>query len=440
MDADSAPDRILRLAARGDGVAESGRFVPMAAPGDTIEPDGRVAPGPHRAVPSCRHFPECGGCQLQHVDDDAYRDFLVDRIAGALAAQGIAVPDILPPHLSPLCTRRRAAMKAAKKFDRTVVGFNAEGSHRIVNMRECFILRPELFALVDPLRRLLHDLFAVKDAAEIQMTMADQGVDVLIKGFERHGLAAEERLAGFAIAHGLARLSVDAGGGPETRFEPEPATITLGGVPVPLPHGAFLQATAEGEAALVAAVRVAVGEAGIVADLFAGLGTFALSLSAPAFAAEGDQPSDRVAMSPGHGLAVRGTANLITGGGAPSGRRLLAVEAARDAALALKAAAQRAQRPIFVDHRDLYRRPLDAAELARFEAVVLDPPRAGAKEQAAQLAASAVPAIASVSCNPNTFARDAATLIHGGYRLVWVRPVGQFRWSTHVELVERFER
>jgi 23S rRNA (uracil1939-C5)-methyltransferase len=177
-------------------------------------------------------------------------------------------------------------------------------------------------------------------------------------------------------------------------------TITLGGAAVPLPHGAFLQATQEGEAALVEAVRQALGGAPIVADLFAGLGTFALSIEGRVLAAEGE----------------------------------------RDAVLALKSAANRAQRQIFVDHRDLFRAPLDEKDLARFDAVVLDPPRAGAKEQVAHLARSSVARIAYVSCNPATFARDARTLIDGGYRLLWVKPVGQFRWSVHVELAAAFAR
>jgi 23S rRNA (uracil1939-C5)-methyltransferase len=174
----------------------------------------------------------------------------------------------------------------------------------------------------------------------------------------------------------------------------------LGKEPVPLPHGAFLQATDEGEAALVRAVRDAVGRARIIADLFAGLGTFALSLSG----------------------------------------RILAAEGMREAALALKSAVNRAQRTIFVDHRDLFRRPLDEKELNRFEAVVIDPPRAGAREQIELLARSHVPRIASISCNPATFARDARILIEGGYHLDWVKPVGQFRWSTHVELAAQFTR
>lgn len=389
-------DLILRLAGRGDGVGESGRFHPLTAPGDRVGGDGGVAPGPHRQVPPCRHFPECGGCQLQHVDDEAYAGFLRDRIASALAAQGVPATDILPAHISPPRSRRRASLRAERGG---ALGFNAEASHKVIDMRECHILRPELFALVQPLRTLLRSL-KLPGAAGVRLTLTDQGVDLLLEKVEADGLAAAEALGEFAREHKLARLALDDGYGAQTRWEPEPVTVTLGGVPVPLPHGAFLQATAEGESALVEAVRQAIAGSRIVADLFAGLGTFALAL-------EG---------------------------------RVLAAEAARDAALALKAATARAQRPVFVDHRDLYRRPLDTAELDRFEAVVLDPPRAGAKEQSALLARSQVPRLAYVSCNPSTFARDAAALTEGGYRLDWIRPVGQFRWSTHVELVGALSR
>ncbi len=381
---------IIRIAARGDGVTESGRYFPLAAPGDLVDEAGTVAPGPHHAIPPCRHFPECGGCQLQHVDDEAYRAYLVDRIAGALAAQGVAIPEIRPPHLSPPCSRRRATLKAMGG----AIGFNAAGSHRIVDMRECHILRPELFALVAPLRRLL------TRRAEATLTLADQGVDMTLSGVESDNLNAAEMLGAFAAEHRLARLAVDDGDGPRTLWEPVPVTVTLGNAPVGLPHGAFLQATADGEAALVAAVREAVADADVVADLFAGLGTFALAL----------------------------------------GARVYAAEASRDAALALKAATGSAGRQVFVEHRDLYRRPLEPAELDRFDAVALDPPRAGAEAQVERLAASRVPRIAYVSCNPATFARDAKRLAAGGYRLDWVRPVGQFRWSVHVELAACFSR
>jgi len=379
-------EKIVRLAARGDGVTESGRFVPMTAPGDLVAADGAVTPGPHHEAPRCRHFPECGGCQLQHLDDEVYAAFLKDRIASALAQQGLAATEIFEPHLSPPRSRRRTSLKAAGGL----VGFNAEASHRIVDMRECHVLRPELFGLVAPLRRLL------RGRAGVTMTLADQGVDLLLEGVTAEGLEATEAMIAFAQEHRLARLALDDGYGAQTMWEPEPVTISLSGVPVALPIGAFLQATAEGEAALVGAVREVVGDATIIADLFAGLGTFALALPGKVYAAEG----------------------------------------ARDAVLALKAAG----RGLFVEHRDLFRRPLDVTELNRFEAIVLDPPRAGAKELAPHLAASSVPRLAYVSCNPNTFARDARQLVSGGYRLDWVRPVGQFRWSTHVELAAAFSR
>ena len=234
------------------------------------------------------------------------------------------------------------------------------------------------------------------------MTLADQGVDLLLAGIEVEGLGPTEALTEFAARHRLARLAVDDGYGAQPRWEPQPATMTLGGVAVPLPPAAFLQATADGEAARGAAVEEAVGASRGGVDLFAGLGTFALPLARSA--------------------------------------KLLAVEGARDPLLALKGAAARTGRPIACEHRDLFRRPLTAAELSRFEAVLLDPPRAGAKEQVAELARADVGRIAYVSCNSATFARDAATLAGGGWRTEWVQPVGQFRWSTHVELVAAFGR
>ena len=387
---------IVRVAARGDGVTGDGRFAAFAAPGDTLLADGGIVAGPHHQSPPCRHFPECGGCQLQHLDDESYAGFVRDRIAAALDAQGLTQPDFAPVHLSPSRTRRRASLSAQRIGRKVVIGFKQERSHRIEDMRECHILRPELFALVDPLRTLLAPMLADKRAATVKMTVADQGVDLLLEGISADSLMASEALSAFAEHHGLARLSIDDGMGAQTRWEPQPLTITLGGTPVGLPHDAFLQATADGEAALVRAVIDAVGDARIVADLFAGLGTFALSLKGKVYAAE----------------------------------------ASRDAVLSLKAA-----RPgLFVEHRDLYRRPLTTAEANRFEAIVLDPPRAGAEAQVRELAASSAPRIAYVSCNPASFARDAKLLVDGGYRIERITPVGQFRWSTHVELAAAFIR
>ena len=385
---------IVRIAARGDGVTESGRHVPFGVPGDALLDDGALAPGPHHKEPPCRHFPECGGCQLQHADDEAYRGYLVSRVRTALDQHGLET-EIRPPHLSPPRSRRRATLKALKLGSGVALGFNAEKSHRIVDMRECHILRPELFALVAPLRQLLGLMLQPKRTAEVQLTLVDQGADVLLKGIDPEGFDAIEALTSFAQTLALARLSIDRGLGPETFLEPQPVTITLSGVAVAFPSGGFLQATEDGQAALVESVREAIAGAQRSADLFTGLGTFA--------------------------LAARAT---------------YAAEASRDAAAALKRAAP----AMAVEHRDLYRRPLDGRELARFEAAILDPPRAGAAEQVSLLAASAVARIAYVSCNPATFARDAKMLVDGGYTLAWVRPVGQFRWSTHVELAACFTR
>lgn len=390
-------DTIVRVAARGDGVTADGRHAAFAAPGDRLLPDGTIEPGPHHVVPPCRHFPTCGGCQLQHLDDDSWAQFLTDRVAGALEAQGLSA-ELRPPALSPPRSRRRATLHADRHDGRVRIGFSEAKSHALVDLSECHILRPELFALIAPLRRLLGGL-AWKGRATIDLTLVDQGVDVLLTGVSADDLRSAEALTAFAQSNGVARLSLDPGFGSETRWEPQGATIALGGVPVGYPPAAFLQATEEGEAALIAAAREATTGAATVADLFAGLGTFALALPGKVYAAEG----------------------------------------ARDAILSLKAAAARAGRPVFTEHRDLFRRPLTRPELDRFGAIVLDPPRAGAREQVANLA-TATPPICYISCNPSTFARDAKTLIEGGYRLEWVQPVGQFRWSTHVELASRFSR
>ena len=385
---------IVRIAARGDGVTASGRHVPFGVPGDAVLDDGALAYGPHHQEPPCRHFPECGGCQLQHADDEAYRDYLRSRVEGALAQHGLAT-EIRPPHLSPPRSRRRAALKVGKAGGSTLVGFNAEMSHRIIDMRECHILRPELFELVAPLRALLGDMLQPKRIAEIQMTLINGGADVLIRGIPAGRLTEIEQLTAFAMDYQLARFSVDRGLGPDTLYEPQPASVVLSGNLVAFPHGSFLQATEDGERALIEAVGESVAGAESVADLFAGLGTFALAT-----------------------------------------RANYAAEASRDAAVALKRAAP----GMNVEHRDLYRRPLDSGELKSFDAVILDPPRAGAAEQVTALASSKVGRIAYVSCNPATFARDAQALANGGYNLQWVQPVGQFRWSTHIELAACFSR
>ena len=395
-------DLIIRVAAKGDGVTGDGRHVAGAAPGDRLNPEGGLIRGPHYQEPPCRHFNECGGCTLQHIDEAALAEFVLQRCLNALKGQDIAVGHIHPVHLSPPRTRRRVALRAVRMGKKVQLGFSASGSHRVIDLVECPVMHPTLAALLPPLRAFAAQFLGHRSQWQIKLALIDQGVDMLLDGYQPQGLAAHEGLTEFAQTNALARLAIDTGYGAETLWEPEPATVTLAGTPVAYPHFSFLQATTDGEATLLAAVHEAVGDAKALADLFAGLGTFALGLR--------------------------------------NGRRVYAAEAERAAIFALKSASDRAVAGIAADHRDLFRRPLTPAELNRFEAVVLDPPRAGAKEQVAQLALSKVPVIAYVSCNPASFARDAARLVAAGYNLTDLWPVGQFRWSTHVELVARFER
>ncbi|MEQ1725697.1 MAG: class I SAM-dependent RNA methyltransferase [Sphingopyxis sp.] len=398
-----ARDVVVRIAARGDGVSASGKHVPQAAPGDWLDGEGTLHHGSHHQAAPCAHYGRCGGCQLQHADDAALAAYLVSRVETALDAQGLKAREIREPHLSPPGSRRRVSLSAQRIGGSLALGFNEAGSHRLIDLKQCLVMRSELLACLAPLRALLRGLMKPRSAAaKVQLTLVDQGVDVLLSGVEAWGLEAHDAIMAFCEGRGIARLAIDNGDGPEDRWVPQPVTATFGGVAVPLPHGAFLQATVDGEAQLIAAVREAAGGAAHIADLFSGVGTFAFPLSVAA--------------------------------------KVHAVEAARDVVMALQLAANRAVRPITAEHRDLYRRPLTPTELAAFDAVVLDPPRAGAEAQMRELAASIVPIIAYVSCNPASFARDAAVLVTGGYTLDWVQPIGQFRWSTHMELAARFVR
>jgi 23S rRNA (uracil1939-C5)-methyltransferase len=415
----SHDEEIIRIAAKGDGVTASGRFAWGAAPGDLLLADGTLQPGPHHVTPPCRHFGLCGGCQLQQLDEETLAGFVEARVANASASQELGAMHIAAPHLSPPGSRRRASLRAESSQGRVVIGYREAKSHRLVELAECPVLRPELVAVLAPLRKLLIQLgqgqaqprkgkakgkhAQPKMAADIDLTLTDQGVDLGIKGLSAEGLALTEALLDFARDHGLARLTLDGGYGPDTVWEPELVTVTLAGVPVALPSGSFLQPTADGEAALVSAVREWLGDSPSVADLFSGLGTFAFALAGPS-------------------------------------TKVLAVEAARDAHLACKAAADRAGLPVTALHRDLFRGPLLPDELSRFAAILLDPPRAGAREQVERIAASTVARVVYISCNPSSWARDARMLTEAGFVLKELRPVGQFRWSTHVELASLFVR
>ena len=393
---------IERIAARGDGVTADGRHVAGGVPGDRVRDDGIIIPGPNRTQPPCRHFGKCGGCQLQHVAEPALADFVRDRVVGGLQGQEVAFGEVLPAVLSPAESRRRAVLTALRTGKQVAIGFNAAQSNQIIDMRMCPLLMPELFALVAPVRELLTMIAPQRRPAKVKMQMLDQGVELILEGVKAGGLDAAMALQDFAGAYKLARFAIDQGDGLEILWQPEPPTTRFGDIFVEVPPFAFLQPTTAGQAALVDAVTRAIGDAPAVADLFAGVGTFALSVQA--------------------------------------GRKVYAAEGARDAIAALTGTANRARALVATEHRDLFRRPLIPSELSRFGAVILDPPRAGAEEQVKELAASTTPVIAYVSCNPASFARDAKTLVEGGYALDWVQPVGQFRWSTHVELAARFSR
>ena len=396
---------IIRLAAKGDGVTPSGRHVAGAVPGDQVDAAGAITRGPHHEAPPCRHFANCGGCQLQHADDEVLSDFVRDRVVNAARGQGLEPGELLPVHLSPPHTRRRTGLHALRTARGAVLGYREGGSHKVVDLAECPVLHPDLAALIAPLRQFVA-AHGPKGMVGIDLTRADQGVEVGLSHFPLEGLGPTEEALDFARDHQLARLAIDQGYGPETVWEPEPVTVTLSGVPVGLPPGAFLQATDDAQEQMVADARAWLGEARVVADLFAGLGTFAFGLRAKDDGA----------------------------------RKVLAVEAERAAHLACKTAGARAGGQVLALHRDLFRSPLQPDELNRFDAVVLDPPRAGARAQVAEIARSTLSRVVYVSCNPSSWARDAAVLGEAGFRLTRLRPVGQFRWSTHVELVSLFER
>ncbi len=390
---------IIRIAAKGDGVTADGRHVAMAAPGDIVHADGSLEHGPHHVVPPCRHFGTCGACQLQHCDEAALSDFVRGRVVHAAQGQGLEPQVVVAPAMSPPHTRRRASLRAVNGGGRPLIGFTQGGSHKVVDMRECHVLHPRLFALVQPLREYLAQLKG-RYAIGIEMTLVDQGVDLNVSGFAPEGLEQTETLLDFCREQGLARLTLDHGFGAESFWEPEPATVTLGGVPVPFPPGAFLQATDHGEAALAGAAKEWLSGCNRVADLFAGLGTFALSLAGQS--------------------------------------QVLAAEADAAAINALRLVANRRRLPIECAHRDLFRNPLRASELDAFDGIVLDPPRAGARTQVEQVAQSNVSRVVYISCNPSSWARDSVQLREAGYALAELRPVGQFRWSTHVELASLF--
>jgi len=346
----------------------------------------------------CRHFGVCGGCTYQDMPDADYRALKRNLVVEALARHGFADAVVDEPLEVAPATRRRAVFKVAKKNGATLIGFHAAKSHAIVDMLECRVMTPALTALVPRLRETMSSLLRENEDADLHVTDADDGFDVALKWPRARKLQGE--IARMAEKLHLARVTA----GNETIVELAKPSIAFGAVRVALPPGSFLQPTREGEAALQARVVSALKGAKNIADLFAGCGTFTLPLAAHA--------------------------------------KVHAVDSDGPALDALAAAARATQglKPVTTEKRDLFKRPLFSVELTRFDAVVLDPPRAGAAAQASQLAASKVARIAYVSCNEGSFARDARVLVEAGYRLGPVLPVDQFLWSSHIELVASFTK
>jgi 23S rRNA (uracil1939-C5)-methyltransferase len=414
---------IREIGARGDGIAElDGRryFVPFTLPGETVEAEPRdkrgegiaadlvevLAPSRHREAPPCAHFKVCGGCALQHWRRDAYTAWKVELIVRALAQRGIDAPRFEPPLVGAPGERRRADFVLRRQGRRVVAGFHERASPEIVDIGTCVVVRPALDALLEPLRASLASVLPEGGAADAMVNETASGLDLLIRPHRRLDLSLERREALVGLAEGadLARLCWG------DRASAEPVVVrrtpllvfgeASGEVRIEPPPGAFLQATRRAEQAMRATVSAWTGDAPRLADLFAGLGALSLGRAG----------------------------------------KLALFESDRQAVAAVAVAARRLGGKVLAERRDLFRNPLTAAELDAFEAVVLDPPRAGAAAQSAELARAKVPRVVYGSCDPGSFARDARTLQDGGYRLEKLLPVDQFLWSPHIELIALFAR
>jgi len=403
---------ISRLGVRGDGVVDTPGgpvFVPYTLPGEGVEvepfpghPDRRhllrvETPSAERIVPVCPHFAVCGGCQTQHWDFARYLAWKRGLVVEALAEFDVAVDEIIDAHGE---GRRRVVLHARRsQKDVLEVGFAAYRAHHIVSIDRCPVLAPSLSGTIPAAWALAEALGAMKKPLDIQVTASDAGLDVDVRGSGGLPPSRAAALVRLAETHKLARLTRHG----EFVAQRTTPTVRMGRTIVPLPPGSFLQATREGEETLARLVCEHAGKAKQVADLFCGVGPFALRLAERARVIAADTDAAAVA-SLGEGAK----------------------------ALGLK--------PVETHARDLFRRPFLPDELKRCDAVVFDPPRQGAEAQARELARSKVPTVIAVSCNVATFARDARILVDGGYKLKAVTPVDQFRHSAHVEIVARFEK
>ncbi|WP_170345809.1 class I SAM-dependent RNA methyltransferase [Ruegeria atlantica] len=397
---------ITRLGHQGDGIADGPIYAPRTLPGEIVSgtlvgqqlTDIRVeTPSEHRIKAPCRHYKACGGCQLQHASDAFVADWKLQIVRKALMAQGLEA-QLRPIHTSPEQSRRRATIAVRRTKKGTLAGFHGRASGTITEIPDCRLLDPTLIAAI-PVAEALATLGASrKGVLAVTLTLSEGGLDVAVTGGKPLDGPLELALAQATEKHGLARLSWD----DEVIAMRHAPVQRFGTASVTPPPGAFLQATKDGEKALLKAVSEATRGAKRIVDLFAGSGTFSLPLAENAEV-----------------HAVEGEAAMVE---------------------ALDQGWRRSQglKRVTTEARDLFRRPLMPDELKSFDAIVLDPPRAGAEAQVDEIAQAQRPVIAYVSCNPVTFARDAKTLVNAGYTLEWVQVVDQFRWSSHTELAARF--
>jgi 23S rRNA (uracil1939-C5)-methyltransferase len=389
----------------GMGRASDGRsLLPRVLPGEKVDvaQDGTVrviTPSTDRVAAPCRHFKSCGGCAMQHATDAFVADWKQDIVAKALSARGL-MPAFRTIETSPAQSRRRAKLSGQRTKKGAMVGFHAKASGTLVQVPDCQLLTPALIACFPALEALTILACSRKGEIDLTVTEAAMGADVLVGTDKELTPQLRIELAALANQYGLSRLAWN----DETVVMLNPPSQDFGGTGVVPPPGAFLQATKHGESTLLGAVEEITAKASRIIDLFSGCGTFTLPLAkrAEVHAVEGE-------------VAMLGALDR----GWREGHQL---------------------RRVTTETRDLFRRPLEADELRHFDAVVIDPPRAGAEAQIQTLAASDVKTIAMVSCNPVTFARDAQTLTNAGFAMSWAQVVDQFRWSPHVEVIAPFTR
>ena len=413
---------ISSIGGRGDGVLDTPMgwegpvFVPLTVPGDEVRVQTTaksasgtqseilelITEGPDRVDAPCPHFGACGGCQLQHWSLGAQQDWKLTRIEEAVSRAGFDPARVLPLESVETGTRRRAEFVALQPTGKPVqIGFRRRSSHWVEVVESCLVLRPALIAALPLLREGLDGLITDREGLRIHITEADNGLDIALSGGLVEGFETQDRLARLTATVGWARLTHN--GSPIAA--PSEPVIALGGVPVALPQRAFLQPSEDGQAILQSLVLAAIpDDAKRVMDLYSGHGTFALPL-------------------------------------AQRGHTVEAYEGNEAAIAALKSAAKAsAGLELHAAVRDLATWPLTGAALKKTHAVVIDPPRAGAKAQTEALAQDGPATVVAVSCNPSTFARDARILREGGYSLDWIAPLDQFLFTGHVELVARFYR